>query len=44
MVEDLADHRWIEDEVEDPHVGTALAADQGIDLVDPANELCPGST
>lgn len=43
MVEDLADHRGIEDEGEDPHVGTALAADQGIDLVDPANELRPGS-
>ena len=43
MMEDLANHRWVQDEREDPHLGTAFWAEQGIDLVDLANELGPRS-
>jgi hypothetical protein len=43
MVEDLPDHHRLQDECEDPHLGAAFAAEKGVDLVDPANELRPGS-
>lgn len=41
VVEDLADSRRLEDEGEDPHLAAALLTDQRIDLVDPADQVCP---